>query len=98
MYADDTVLFSTSPTELRQKLELVIDWCTNNLLTINLKKTKWMAVGSQRSTRDLQLIIIIKDCYVKEYKYLGFTIDTNLDYQLQRQNLFGKVQNYLVRY
>ena len=45
MYADDTVLFSTSPTELRQKLELAIDWCTENLLTINLKKTKWMAVG-----------------------------------------------------
>ena len=28
MYADDTVLFSTSPTDLRQKLELAIDWCT----------------------------------------------------------------------
>ena len=60
-----------------------------------------MAVGPQRSTQDLQLII--KDSvleYVKEYKYLCFTIDANLDYQLHRQKLFGKVQNklnYLVK-
>ena len=29
--------------------------------------------------------------YVKKYKYLGFTIDTNLDYQLHRQKLFGPI-------
>ena len=52
-------------------------------------------MGCQRSTQDLQLII--KDSfleYVKKCKYLG-TIDTNLDYQLHRQKLFGKVQNKL---
>ena len=60
-----------------------------------------MAVGPQRNTQDLQPIIkdsVLK--HVKEYKYLGFTIDSNLDYQLHRQKLFGKVQkkfNYLVK-
>ena len=58
-------------------------------------------MGPQRSTQDLQLII--KDSvleYVKQYKYLGFPIHTNRDYQLHRQKLFGKVQNklnYLVK-
>ena len=61
LYADDTVLYSTSHDEaaahsnIKQDILLLYEWCNNNKLTVNIKKTKLMLFGTKtmlnRSTK-----------------------------------------------
>ena len=62
MYAGDTTLFSTDQDEIKKKLELAINWCKTNLLTITLKKKstkkQWIAVGPQtRGMEDVRFLV-----------------------------------------
>ena len=42
MYADDTVIYGTDSQQLQRKLNSVVEWCSKNILTLNISKTKWM--------------------------------------------------------
>ena len=44
LYADDTVLFHPDKTVLQRNLNLVTNWCNDNLLTINVKKSHWRKI------------------------------------------------------
>ena len=44
LYADDTVLFHHEKHTLQRNLNLITDWCNDNLLTINVKKYHSCAV------------------------------------------------------
>ena len=99
MYADDAVVFDTDPLELQQKLNYIVTWCNQNMLTLNVKKTQWLSVGPQRNAHNVRLFAGNAQLdRVGNYKYLGLEIDTNLDYHLHRQKLIGNVHskiNYL---
>ena len=99
MYADDAVVFDTDPLELQQKLNYIVTWFNQNMLTLNVNKTQWLSVGPQRNTHNVRLFAgNVQLDRVGSYKYLGLEIDTNLDYHLHRQKLIGNVHskiNYL---
>ena len=38
MYADDAVVFDTDPLELQQKLNYIVTWFNQNMLTLNVKR------------------------------------------------------------
>ena len=99
MYADDAVVFDTDPLELQQKLNYIVTWFNQNMLTLNIKKTQWLSVGPQRNTHNVRLFAGNAQLdRVGNYKYLGLEIDANLDYHLHRQKLIGNVHskiNYL---
>ena len=42
LYADDTVIFHDDRNILQTNLDQISDWCNENLLTINVKKSHWM--------------------------------------------------------
>lgn len=59
MYADDTVIYSAiSKASTRQEiaayqqdLDAVSDWCKENRMSINVKKTKLMLLGLMRKNQ-----------------------------------------------
>ena len=53
LYADNTVLYSTSSDEatahmnVRQGMNFLYDWCNKNKLTVDINKTKLMLFGTR---------------------------------------------------
>ena len=88
MYADDTVVYTSSKTindgyvHLERNLCSIIKWCNNNRLTLNIGKTKHMIIGSTLkdnlvAERNLQYNNRTIEL-VREYNYLGIELDNNL--------------------
>ena len=88
MYADDTVVYTSSKTfnegfsNLERDLCSLTKWCNNDKLTLNIGKTKHMVVGS---TLDDHLVATSNLQYknkkieiVSEYNYLGIEVDNKL--------------------
>ena len=88
MYADDTVLYTSSKTmsegytNLEANLHSIIDWCNTNKLTLNVGKTKHMLISS--NLKD-DLVVANNLQYnnkkievVSEYNYLGIELDNKL--------------------
>ena len=105
MYADDTVLYTSSKTfdegynKLEANLHAVIKWCTNNRLTLNISKTKHMIVGhapgdnivvNKRLQYNQQQIEIVSD-----YSYLGVELDNNLTMEKQINKSVNKANKKL---
>ena len=93
-YADDTVLFHHDAIFLQHELGKVHNWCNDNLLTINCKESQWMKTGIIDRNVDPNIGFILGNRVldrVKEYKYLGLTIDSKLDFVTHRDNLINKV-------
>ena len=91
-YADDTVISVTADNPL-QSNEIIASnlmnleqWCNLNKLTINTKKTKIMYFGT---TNKLKQFVHFPKTYlygnelmrVDHYKYLGTTLDCNLNFK-----------------
>ena len=98
MYADDSTLFDSDPNILQFKLDRVYNWCQTNLLTLNIRKTKWMLVGSQRQrsiSQDKFEIAGTQLERVTSYKYLGLLLDEHLDFREQRTKTINHVQSKL---
>ena len=55
IFADDPVVFDTDPLELQQKLNYIVMWFNQNMLTLNVKKTQWLSVRPQRNTHNVRL-------------------------------------------
>ena len=105
LYADDTVLYTADNdieraiTHMNDDLYSVQKWCSDNSLTINSKKTKFMEYSLNRNHS-------FKDechCYllgqplevVDKYKYLGIILDTHLTYKPHIKSVISKVTNKL---
>lgn len=91
LYADDTVLYNSHPDvnvsllQLQHDLDLLSNWLQYNKLTINIRKSKFMIIGStsmlQRISADSLLKLTIRnECLdrVESYDYLGITLDPTL--------------------
>ena len=91
MYADDTTLTSSAedPCVLEHRLNcdmnLIQSWLPANKLTLNVKKTKFMLIGSQFKLSQTNSDFTVKDNYsplerVIKHKSLGVQIDESLNW------------------
>ena len=95
-YADDTVIVGRDSVSLCENLEMIQQWCNNNYLTINSKKSQWMKtqfLGKNAEAVNLFHINNHSLDRVQEYRYLGLLIDAQLNFQTHRENLVNTV-NY----
>ena len=71
LYADDAVVFRTSPTALQSILNDLYNYCNTWGLKINVNKTKTMIFERGRSTNHNFTLNNIKLENVSSFKYLG---------------------------
>ena len=90
MYADDTVIytaednFKVSVSNLQKDLDSLAEWCNVNGLSVNTQKTKTMVFGGVQLLKNLPLFEMKLKGETLErvtsYKYLGVTLDSQLNY------------------
>ena len=106
LYADDTTLifsassYSTLFNMINSDLKHLSDWLSVNKLSINVDKTKFMIFTT--NTRSFQpptsLEVIINGQAierVKDYKFLGFNINENLNWKGHMLNILSKIHRNL---
>ena len=98
MYADDTCLVYCGDdlhelvAHVNKKLQVVLDWCRYNKMSLNAQKCKFMLISSKHV--DINPIIRIGNEEVEKvdnYKYLGLMIDDKLRYDGHIEVLSGKL-------
>ena len=85
-YADDTVivgLLDDNPEnerKYRQEIDSYVQWCKENYLNLNVKKTKEVIIDFRQKKNDITPIQIEGECVeiVENYKYLGTIFDNKL--------------------
>ena len=84
LYADDTVILHDDVSVLQDNLNTIMNWCNDNLFTINAKKSQWMRMNicnHQIDTSNITFKISDKTLeMVQVYKYLGIFVDTQLNF------------------
>ena len=86
-YADDTALsgmiFNDNETAYRNEVSKLVQWCEDNSLVLNVKKTKEMIFDFRRDRNHIEPIVIHNETVdiVTEYKYLGTCIDNQLNWK-----------------
>ena len=88
------MIFGHDPILLQNELKKVHEWCEVNLLTINCKKSQWMKTKIIERNDDTNVLFKLGEKSlgkVNEYKYLGLTIDTKLNFATHRDNLINRV-------
>ena len=114
LYADGTVIYRSGPIlntsdEVNTDLSSFKDWCTQNKLTINVKKTKCVYFGLKSQIKNINNHRICIDNIlidrVNSYKYLGVTLDSLLNYDTHLGNclalashklfLLSKIRKYI---
>jgi hypothetical protein len=84
-YADDLVIFSKSPVDLRDKLETLEDYCRKKNLTINTEKTK-IVIFKKRINKRLYKTFKLNGNpieIVDEFKYLGVKLYRTGNWQFE---------------
>jgi hypothetical protein len=83
LYADDTsfIITNPSPREFASKLNKIFadvhEWFRNNLLSLNLNKTKYLQFRTKNSQK-LDLNITLMNNQITNTKFLGLNIDDTL--------------------
>ena len=112
LYADDTVLYQShvngkeAASKLQASLDLFVNWCSVNQLTINIKKTKSMVFGSRHRVKKAGHVDMKINNeplqQVPSYKYLGLMLDSTLNYNQHIQSvlhlklhLLAKLKRYM---
>ena len=102
LYADDTAIFVRGKTVdiinriLNSKFSHVARWLQTNYLTLNVKKTKSMLLGTQQKLRRTKGKLNIKMRgepveQVDQFKYLGIWLDPSLTWSVNTEKLVSKV-------
>ena len=85
LYADDTVILHENVQTLQDNLNRILNWCNDNQLTTNAKKSQWRRMNvctDQIDPRNIDIKIRNTNLEkVKVYKYLGVHIDNSLNFQ-----------------
>ena len=105
LYADDTVLYFSSKliseieTKMNSDLRQVCDWLKLNQLTLNIKKSQFMLIGSNSRLRRIDSIVISADGkQLKEaqcFPYLGLIINQNLTWEDHIEHMRNKINKKL---
>jgi len=97
LFADDTIILKSSEdpihlvSELQNALDLILDWCNFNKLSLNSDKTKVMYFTNRMVLLEpltLNNNIIEK---VTHYKYLGVNVDHKLNFSQHIESLCSKL-------
>ena len=90
LFADDTVVYNSNKDinickkEIEEDLKCIDEWCSNNNMQINAKKTKVMIFGNRNIVKKYNDINVKINSdilqMVPTFKYLGFTLDSTLSY------------------
>lgn len=113
-FADDTaILFWDSTWENVQStaefgIRKVMNWLNNNVLTLNLEKTKYITFSIKNNTQSNKKIILKAHtcidiskckCHILQttdsLKYLGITIDKNLNWKLHINDIKSRVRKLI---
>lgn len=110
LYADDTAIFVRAKTIraindiLNYELTHVAEWLNNNFLTLNVKKTKGMILGTAQklARKDTELEVYINESVienVEKFKYLGVWLDPSLTWSSHIEKISSAVskRNGLLR-
>ena len=107
LYADDTVLYFSGKnldeviTIVQNDLVLLSNWCSKNRLTINCKKTKYCIYGMRsivKKSKTHDTIISLNNTVLEKvcsYKYLGFILDDQLNFNKHMKELMNTVTHKL---
>ena len=93
LYADDTVIYDSDPTKLQSMLDNTNEWCEENLLTVNCKKSQWMKtsiVHKHTANHTFKLGTNVLE-QVREYRYLGLLLDTDMNFNSLRENVYKRI-------
>ena len=103
-YADDTAIVSQCINDdycYQTKVANFVQWCKDNFLELNVKKTKEMVIDYRSSDVTHTKLYIENKLVesVEEYKYLGVTIDVNFNFHKHCDALYKKLLSrmYFVR-
>ena len=99
LYADDTVLYVSANNEmagcalLDSGLTKLSQWCFQNKLSINIKRTKCLIVDLQNETTNYPRPKLNGEFLdqVDSYNYLGVSIDNKLNFDKFLWEKYGKV-------
>ena len=93
LYADDTVIFADSASDLQKTLSVFEKYCIDGKLNVNVTKTKVVIFSKRKFTRSINFklfneILEIKDSYV----YLGLLFKYNGNFAQARKKLIDQAQ------
>ena len=101
LYADDTVIYSKSGNlrkaarDMQKDLNSLQRWCQTNGIFVNIKKNKFMVFGSKSTLSKVKTINI--ELKIENEKYLGITLDEQLNYELHAQSVIKAVKYKTLR-
>lgn len=112
LYADDLHIYVQTPdhlidqgiAQLSKSTKIVVSWAESNGLTLNIKKTKAIVLGSCKTIKIFKKLDIPKininmngDCipFVEQVTCLGVIIDNTLSWRSQIQQVTKKVNRVL---
>ena len=108
LYADDTVLFTANATfadsvsKLQSDMNSLSVWCKSNGVSVNVSKTKVMTFGSPKTLKELPQYQVsyggLPLQTVSSYKYLGLTMDSQLNFNLHVNRIFSSVSGKLKQF
>lgn len=88
LFADDTVLFATTESELQYTLKLFEHYCEHMKLTVNVSKTKIIVFTNSRTNTNTQFSFQSKPVeIVADYKYLGIVFAKNGSFTLAKKHI-----------
>ena len=100
LYADDTAIFyksrsiSVAEKILQKELQTVSLWLKKNELSLNVKKTKAMVIGTIGRVKNSRLNLTMDGEHIEqvhEFKYLGVIIDQHLTWKVHIDMISSKI-------
>ena len=96
-FADDTVLqgliLNNNELSYRNQIAMFTNWCDENYLELNVKKTKEMVIDFRKEKLGLSPLYVkgheVEQVY--EYKYLGVIVDRELKWDRHINNLQSRL-------
>ena len=84
-------------TSYRHEITKFVNWCQNNNLVLNVKKTKEMIFDFRKKRNDIVPLNILEENVdiVAEYKYLGVHIDNDMSWETHVRKTFSKANQRL---
>ena len=119
LYADDTVLYYSSDNinealrSVQKDLTSLNNWCHKNKITVNCKKTKYCVYGMRsiiKKSKNVDMLLSLNNTVLEKvcsYKYLGFILDDQLNFNKHisetvnvvshKLYLLSKIRKYLTK-
>ena len=85
-----------------RKWRVLSDWCQVNGISVNVEKTKLMTFGRPKMIENLQPYeVTFQETPIQavaSYKYLGMTLDNQLNYKLHVKKIISNVSGKLKQF